>query len=76
MIIKIIHLMNLANADTLTPIIDVQRPGTVRVWGCVRSQCRRSRKPKKLARRQFAPEKQCRPEVSDLRLAAGPAFLL
>jgi hypothetical protein len=36
----------------------------------------RSREVEKLAPRQIPPERQHRPETSDLRLASGPAFLL
>jgi len=36
-IIKTIHLMNFANADTLAPIMKMWRSGTVRAWGIVRS---------------------------------------
>jgi hypothetical protein len=37
MIIKIIHLMNLANADTLTPIMRNCRPEVAGPWGIFRS---------------------------------------
>jgi hypothetical protein len=36
-IIKTIHLMNFAKADTLAPIMKMWRSGTVRAWGIVRS---------------------------------------
>jgi hypothetical protein len=34
-IIKTIHLMNFANADTLAPIMKMRRSDTARAWGIV-----------------------------------------
>ncbi len=41
MIIKTIHLMNLAKADTLSPIMRNHRPEAVGAWGIVRSSFQR-----------------------------------
>ncbi len=35
MIIKTIHLMNFANADTLAPIVKMRRSEKTRAWGVV-----------------------------------------
>src|ERR1700674_3152308 len=62
MIIKTIHLMNFANADTLAPIMEdacaLRRPEC----GLCSFSFNISRKVKKLARKQFPPEQQRRPE--------------
>jgi len=36
MIIKTIHLMNFANADTLAPIVMMRRSEEARAWGVIR----------------------------------------
>jgi hypothetical protein len=76
MIIKTIHLMNFANADTLAPIMEdacaLRRPEC----GLCSFSFNISRKVKRLARKQFPPEQQGRPERSAFRLARCPAFLL
>ena len=54
-IIKTIHLMNFANADTLTPIMKMRRSETARACGSCSFSLSRSKKRGKLAR-QFRPE--------------------